>query len=75
MTAAPHGLAPQPPGAALVKKYIDAQITITTIMVGGHGTAMDMSKMQGLANDTGGRFYNVTNPKNLPRPRRRATGS
>jgi uncharacterized membrane protein len=57
---------PQPPNAALVQKYIDAKISVTSVMVGGHGTPGDQSKLQKLANDTGGTFYNVTNPRNLP---------
>ena len=35
-------------------------------MVAGHGSAADNASMQYTANYLGGRFYNVTNPKNLP---------
>jgi uncharacterized membrane protein len=57
---------PQPPSAALVQEYIDAKVTVTTIMVAGHGSGLDRSAMQAIAQQTGGRFYNITNPKNLP---------
>ncbi len=57
---------PSPPSQALVQKFINAQISVTTVMVGGHGTGMDRTRMQALANATNGRFYNVNNPMNLP---------
>ncbi|MEE2972671.1 MAG: VWA domain-containing protein, partial [Planctomycetota bacterium] len=58
---------PAPPSKALLDKYLDSGITITTIMVGGHGTPSDRMNMQGVAEYTGGTFYNVTNPKALPK--------
>jgi uncharacterized membrane protein len=58
---------PSPPPASLVQKYIDAKITITMVMVAGHGTPIHRRTMQSVANKTGGRFYNVTNPKDLPK--------
>ncbi len=57
---------PSPPSKALLQKIVDAQITVTTVMVGGHGTAYDRNNMKAVANITGGRFYDVKNPKNLP---------
>lgn len=57
---------PSPPTQALMQKYKDNGVSITTIMVGGHGTAMDNNKMNAIAQFTGGRFYNITNPKQLP---------
>jgi len=54
------------PSDKLLKKYKDANITITTVMVGGHGTVLDRNKMKAVADRTGGTFYNVTNPKKLP---------
>ncbi len=57
---------PGPPNGKLLKQYIQSNITVTTIMVGGHGTAMDLNKMKTIANKTGGRFYNIKNPKKLP---------
>jgi len=57
---------PAPPSQALLDQYKAQKITITTIMVGGHGTATDKASMQYVAMQTGGRFYNITNPKQLP---------
>jgi hypothetical protein len=57
---------PSPPSPALLQQYIDNKVTVTTVMVGGHGTAQDRSSMEGVAIKTGGRFYNVMNPKQLP---------
>ena len=58
---------PTPPSKALLDGYKAAKITITTIMLGGHGTAEDMSNMKAVAEITGGNFYNVMNPKLLPK--------
>lgn len=57
---------PSPPSAALIQAYIDAKITVTTIMVIGHGSALDRARMQMIANQTGGRFYHILNPTQLP---------
>lgn len=54
---------PAPPSQATMDKYLGSKITITAVMVAGHGGP---SAMQNMANATGGRFYNVTNPKQLP---------
>ena len=54
------------PSAAVIQSYIDNRTTITAVMVGGHGTPADLTKMNGLATKTGGRFYNIKNPKQLP---------
>lgn len=58
---------PSPPSPALLNNYVKNKITVTTVMVGGHGTPLHRSRMQAVANKTGGRFYNVTNPKQLPK--------
>jgi len=58
---------PQPPSPALLQKCKQKKITITTVMVSGHGTPQDVQNMKATAEFTGGRFYNVTNPKNLPK--------
>ncbi|UCD75078.1 MAG: VWA domain-containing protein [Phycisphaerales bacterium] len=55
-----------PPSASLLQDFIDARITVTTVMVGGHGTPADANKMKSVASKTGGRFFNVINPKKLP---------
>lgn len=57
---------PSPPSTALLQNYIDAKITVTTVMVIGHGSALDRARMQMIANQTGGRFYHVLNPTQLP---------
>jgi uncharacterized membrane protein len=57
---------PSPPTQALINQYIAAKITITTVMVAGHGSASDRAGMNYVATQTGGRFYEVKNPKNLP---------
>ena len=58
---------PSPPSKQLLDQYVADGVTITTIMVGGHGTGIDRTNMQGVAEYTGGTFYNVTNPKALPK--------
>ena len=58
---------PAPPSKALLDGYKAAKITITTIMLGGHGTAEHFTSMKNTAEYTGGNFYNVTNPKLLPK--------
>jgi uncharacterized membrane protein len=57
---------PMAPSKKLVDDFIANKVTVTTVMVGGHGTGADRQKMQWVANATGGRFYNVKNPKTLP---------
>ena len=56
-----------PPSKQLLDNYLADGITVTTVMVGGHGTVNDRKNMQGVAEYTGGTFYNVTNPKMLPK--------
>ncbi|MSR43875.1 MAG: hypothetical protein EXS15_00740 [Phycisphaerales bacterium] len=58
---------PAPPTKALIDEYKAAKITITTIMIAGHGTAEDLTNMKAMAELTGGNFYNVVNPKLLPK--------
>ena len=50
----------------LLQKMKSAAITITMIMIAGHGSPADKKKMTDIATTTGGRFYEVTNPKKLP---------
>lgn len=57
---------PGAPEPELLNDFKAAKITVTTVMVGGHGTAEDNRKMQAIANKTGGRFYKVDNPRRLP---------
>lgn len=58
---------PAPPTDATLKDAVAAKVTITTVMVSGHGTQQDYVNMKYAAETTGGRFYEVTNPKNLPK--------
>jgi uncharacterized membrane protein len=58
---------PAPPTQATMDRAIQSKVTITTVMVSGHGTQQDYVNMKWTAESTGGRFYEVTNPKNLPK--------
>ncbi len=58
---------PTPPSQALLDQYKAAKITITTVMLAGHGSAESLVNMKAMAELTGGNFYNVTNPKLLPK--------
>jgi hypothetical protein len=57
---------PQPPGSELLEQCVAEAITVTTVMVGGHGTPTDRRRMSAIATVTGGRFYDVTSPLDLP---------
>jgi len=57
---------PSGPSQELLEAYRSYEITVSTVMVGGHGSAMDKQKMEGIATVTGGRFYMVNNPNQLP---------
>jgi uncharacterized membrane protein len=59
---------PTPPTSAVVNQLAANKITVTTVLVAAHGgDTMGVSAMQNLSQKTKGRFYNVTNPKALPR--------
>jgi uncharacterized membrane protein/Mg-chelatase subunit ChlD len=59
---------PTPPTNAVINQLIAAKITVTSVLVAAHGgDSIGVSAMQNLATKTKGRFYNVTNPKALPR--------
>ncbi len=60
---------PAPPTQALLDSFKSARITITTVMVYGHGSAADFQNMRAMAEQTGGTFYNITaaTVKSLPR--------
>ncbi len=57
---------PQPPPPTLLRQFVQDKITITTVMVIGHGSEADRRKMQAIAETTGGRFYHIMNPTQLP---------
>ena len=60
---------PAPPTQALLDSFKSSRITITTVMVYGHGSAADFQNMRAMAEQTGGTFYNITaaTVKSLPR--------
>ncbi len=58
---------PSPPTQSDLDALKRLKITVTTIMVGGHGTSLDMQNMRAVAEQTGGTFYNVQNPNLLPK--------
>ncbi len=49
---------PMPPSAALLQKFIDNRVTITTVGMATH-TAGDVAKMKWMSEKTGGRHYEV----------------
>lgn len=55
---------PQPPSPALLQKFIDRKISITTVAVFPHGN--DVQTMQMIAQATGGRFYFPQDANLLP---------
>jgi uncharacterized membrane protein len=59
---------PTPPTRAVVNQLIARKITVTTVLTAAHGNDPGaIAVMKNLADKTKGRFYNVTNPKALPR--------
>ncbi len=56
-----------PPSKTLLDQYVADGLTVTTVSAAGHGTPKDRQNMQGVAEFTGGTFYNVSNPKMLPK--------
>jgi uncharacterized membrane protein len=55
---------PTPPSNALLKKFIDAKIKISTCTIGAH---RQNNPMQNIAQKTGGKHYNITDPRALPK--------
>jgi uncharacterized membrane protein len=59
---------PTPPTPSVISQLARNKITVTTVLTAAHGNDLGaFSIMRNLANKTKGRFYNVTNPKALPR--------
>ncbi len=56
---------PQPPPQPLLQEFVDNQISITTVSIFPHG-GMEIDTMRAIANVTGGRYYNPTDPNLLP---------
>ena len=58
---------PQGPSQALLDQYLAAKITISTVLIAGHGSPLDVNKMKVIAEYTGGTPYGpIKNPKKLP---------
>ncbi|MCH2141704.1 MAG: VWA domain-containing protein [Phycisphaerales bacterium] len=57
---------PTPPSQAQLESCVAARITVSVVMVGGHGTPMDRRNMQAIAARTNGRFYNISDASLLP---------
>ena len=57
---------PAPPRRSIIRGFIAAKITISTVAIGTHGPA-GSQLMADIASDTGGKYYAVNNPKGLPR--------
>lgn len=51
---------PQEPSQALLNRYVDAKISISCVGIGVHGIN-EQNRMKGIAEFTGGRFYDVSN--------------
>jgi uncharacterized membrane protein len=59
---------PAPPPAALINQLIQSKITVTTVLTAAHSNDLgSLNRMKAMAMQTKGRFYNVTNPKALPK--------
>ena len=57
---------PAPPGNALLKKFSDAKILISTVAIGTHGPA-NSQLLRDIAKATGGKYYEVTDARALPK--------
>ncbi len=58
---------PQPPSQAILNQYVQANVSVSTVLLAGHQSPTDIATMQQIASITGGRFYGpITNPKKLP---------
>jgi hypothetical protein len=61
---------PTPPTPSVINQMVTSKppVTVTTVLTAAHGNDLSaLNTMRNLANRTKGRFYNVTNPKALPR--------
>ncbi|WP_010584061.1 VWA domain-containing protein [Schlesneria paludicola] len=56
---------PQPPTPALIKEFIEAQVSVSMVAIFPHG-GLEISKMQSVAEVTGGRYYFPDDPNQLP---------
>ena len=59
---------PAPPSNRIIQQLVKNKITVTTVLTAAHGNDFgSFNVMRNIAQRTHGRFYNVTNPKSLPR--------
>ncbi len=59
---------PTPPSPRVISQLVASKITVTAVLTAAHGNDPGaLQIMRNLAQKTKGRFYNVTNPKALPR--------
>lgn len=56
---------PQPPTPQLIKEFIDNQVSVSMVAIFPHG-GLEISKMQSVAEVTGGRYYFPEDPNQLP---------
>lgn len=56
---------PSPPTKELVQQFVDARISVSTVVINPHG-GVDIDGMRALAGVTGGRHYLVMDPNELP---------
>lgn len=57
---------PQAASSAVLQEFVDQGIKISTVAVGTHGPA-GHAELERIAQATGGRYYVVTDPRQLPR--------
>jgi uncharacterized membrane protein/Mg-chelatase subunit ChlD len=56
---------PSPPTPALVQQFVDSKVSVSMIAIEPHG-GQDISIMQSIAQQTGGRYYFPQDPTQLP---------
>jgi Ca-activated chloride channel homolog len=56
---------PSPPTPALVQQYVDSKVSVSMIAISPHG-GRDISIMQAISQQTGGRYYLPQDPAELP---------
>lgn len=56
---------PAPPNPRLIQEFLDAKVSVSMVAIFPHG-GLDISKMQGVADVTGGRYYFPEDPNQLP---------
>ncbi len=57
---------PDPPNPQVLRNFLQAKITVSTVGVGAHGRP-EVNRLSSIANATGGQFYEVRDANALPR--------